>query len=725
IHKFCSSNGSLFIRKIDKFTFKTIHSYPEEFNIYLEEKDFELFTNGESVNIADEGSFGLPNGYKFVVIPISTIEIIGGFCIFINNNLLNEDYLEILENIRISINNRLKILSLSEEVNKKSHQFNTIMETIPNSILYFEENGKFVWLNSLAKKMLNIPEEIDKPEIISQAMNSFRNKANNREEILQTAIQLFGNKDVSIKDWYWLFGNPINLVYKVFVLSTTYQNTKGQVWVFENFTSNYLADEKLKKLNEEIKEKITTAENANNAKSEFLANMSHELRTPLNSIIGFSQLILQSGDINKTEKEHVEFIYRSGNHLLSLINDILDLSKIEAGKYELYYTNFSLPSLILTISKMIEIKAIEKGLAYEVAQSPEIPKFIKFDEQKLKQVLLNLLSNAVKYTDKGDVLFSISSSDGKGSKDKKVKFSIKDTGREIPQEFINDIFIPFQQLTSTKKFIQGTGLGLSITKSFVEMMGSQINVQSEFGKGSVFSFEIEVEEVESHIEEGINLEEVIGYNGDRKKALIVDDNLVNRILLQKSLRKLGFDLTEAITGEDALEKIGEFHPDIVFMDLRMPGMGGIEAISTIRKNGNYDNIKLVATSASAFNETRNKCIEVGADDFLPKPIQYSELISKLTTCLKLDWITKEKKGGQIDKKEQAPDYKKIIESGLLNQLLNSSKKGDISKIEEDLTTLKTKFPEYTNLWARYDKFINHFEINLLIENLNNLLGEKK
>ncbi len=719
LHKYSNSKGSIFYQRIDHITVRNIISHPKEFNIDLEEEFFYIFDSKNKIEILEAENFGFTGNLSLIILPILSGEKASAFVLLIEKESISKDFLFFLDNANAALAQRFIANRMLEDIALKKHQSNIIMQTIPEAVIYFEENGNFVWLNNLAKNLLKIEGEFLKPDIVSSAMIRLRNAAINSDEINQVGNRIFQEGNSEIKNWYWIYGEPVDLVYQVSVFKTAYKNSNGQIWVFTDITNRYLANERLLELNKEIKEKIILAENANNAKSTFLANMSHELRTPLNSILGFSQILLQSNEINNNDKEHIRFIQKSGEHLLSLINDVLDLSKIEAGKFELQFSIFSLHSLIFTIGKMLEIKAIEKGLGFEVIISPNTPSFVIFDERKLKQVLLNVLSNAIKYTDKGEVVLSLNLIRQEGNK-ARISFSIQDTGRGIAKSDIESIFMPFQQITTNSQYVQGTGLGLSITKSLVEAMGSEIKVESELGKGSQFSFEIEFEIPENNQEEAISFDEVIGYKGNRKKILIVDDNIMNRILFERMLRGIGFLIEHGESGKDALSKIDIFFPDLIFIDLRMPGISGLDLIKIIKDNPKYKDIKLIATSASAFNETRNKCIEAGADDFIIKPIQFSELITKITPCLKIEWIIIESKHPQVEDNKNIP---LSIDKNLLNQLLDSAKQGEIATIETNLKFLKEKYPDQNPIWEKFEKYTNHFEINLLIESLNQLIGE--
>ncbi|MBD2527606.1 hybrid sensor histidine kinase/response regulator [Nostoc sp. FACHB-133] len=382
------------------------------------------------------------------------------------------------------------------------------------------------------------------------------------------------------------------------------------------------------------------AQSANRAKSEFLANMSHELRTPLNGILGYTQILKRDKSLIALEKDSLDIIYQCGNHLLNLINDILDLSKIEARKMELYSSDFRFPKFLKEITEICHIRAKEKGIFLIYEPLTPLPMGVKGDEKRLRQVLINLLSNAVKFTDIGGVTFKVGYYDGK------MRFQVQDTGIGIATEQLEKIFLPFQQVLDHSRKIEGTGLGLTISRQLVQMMGGELKVKSTLGKGSVFFFDLDLPEVEqpTHVNQG-EQRTIIGYKGERRKVLIADDKLENWLVLVGMLQPLGFEIVSATDGQDCLNKARDLKPDVIFMDLKMPIMSGLEATRQIRQL--QPNVVVIATSSSVFDLEQQKSFEAGCNDFLPKPIKLEELLEKLQLYLKLEWIYQESNAAQV------------------------------------------------------------------------------
>ena len=382
------------------------------------------------------------------------------------------------------------------------------------------------------------------------------------------------------------------------------------------------------------------AEAANRAKSEFLANMSHELRTPLNGVIGYAQILQRAKTLNDEDRSRIEIIHQCGTHLLTLINDILDLSKIEARKVELTPTDFHLPAFLQGVAEMCRIRAELKGIRFRYESASELPMGIRADEKRLRQVLINLLSNAIKFTDAGSVTFTVSfGSEGK------IRFEVRDTGIGVPPEKLEAIFQPFEQVSDSRRQSEGTGLGLAISQEIVELMGSTIQVQSEVGVGSIFWFDVELIQASEWVKTAQTDRhgQIIGIKDRHPKILVVDDKWENRSVISNLLSPIGFDVSEAMNGNEGWQKVLELHPDLIITDLLMPDIDGFELINQIRASESFKDLIVIVSSASVFEADQYRSIEAGGNDFLPKPVLAIELLQKLQHHLHLEWIYEEQK----------------------------------------------------------------------------------
>ena len=380
------------------------------------------------------------------------------------------------------------------------------------------------------------------------------------------------------------------------------------------------------------------AEVANQAKSIFLANMSHELRTPLNAILGYTQILKRDKSLGERQTAGLDTIQQSGAQLLGLINDILDLSKIEAGKFELYPETVSLQEFLQSIADIIRIKAEERNLLLVFEVSSDLPQYIRIDEKRLRQVLLNLLGNAVKFTDDGKVRFRVSRLPGTETCGR-LRFEVEDTGIGIDDSQRKVLFRRFEQVGDVHRRAGGTGLGLAISYQLVHLMGGDIQLESRVGQGSRFWFDIDMPLEVVKPDAAVFAERtIIGYQGPRKKVLIADDVRANRTVLVDLLVPLGFEVMEAENGQEALEKASLWHPDFIVMDIVMPVMDGLEAIYRLRQLPAFKNVPLAAASASATSLEAEKCLAVGASAFMPKPIDFNKLLQQLDKLLQLTWI---------------------------------------------------------------------------------------
>lgn len=402
------------------------------------------------------------------------------------------------------------------------------------------------------------------------------------------------------------------------------------------------------------------AELASKAKSEFLANMSHEIRTPLNAVLGFAELLRENLTGNEKHENYITGILTSGKNLLSLINDILDLSKIEAGKMELVYEPVNPYAVISDIKQIFYIKTKEKNLYFDIYVDPKLPKSILMDETRLRQVLFNLVGNAVKFTSKGGIKVSAHSisKDSIGSSFD-IIFEVEDTGIGISKNQTEIIFEEFRQQEgqSTRKY-GGTGLGLAITKRLVEMMNGTIKVKSELGKGSTFSIifrDISVSSVEYIESETIKEEELKKIKFEKITVLMVEDIESNRILLKEHLNYYNFNIIEAQNGEDGVLKAREFKPDLILMDIQMPVLDGFQASKLIKETPGLENTPIIAITAFGFKEDEKRYGK-NFDGYLRKPLSKINLTTELMKHLKYEKLN------IVDKKEEQKSIK--FENGI-------------------------------------------------------------
>jgi signal transduction histidine kinase/DNA-binding response OmpR family regulator len=377
------------------------------------------------------------------------------------------------------------------------------------------------------------------------------------------------------------------------------------------------------------------AEVANKAKSAFLASMSHELRTPLNAILGYAQILQRDKHWSEREIAGLTTIRQSGEHLLTLINDLLDLSKIEAGKFELYASAVDLSTLLQVVVDITRVKTEQKSLSFECDVQDNLPA-VQVDEKRLRQVLLNLLGNAVKFTDCGKIVLVVHCNPLDDTSARLV-FEVRDTGIGMEPDQLETIFRPFEQVGDVQRRYGGTGLGLSVSRQLVRLMGSDIHVTTVPGQGSVFRFELIVPLAIEVIQRVSNPATITGYNGPLKSVLIVDDVAANRAMLADLFGGIGFAIAEAGDGQEAVSMALEQEPDVVLMDIHMPVMDGLEATRRIRANGSSWKMPIIAISASAAEEDEREALDAGVSAFMTKPIVEAKLLEHVRRFLGLTW----------------------------------------------------------------------------------------
>jgi signal transduction histidine kinase/DNA-binding NarL/FixJ family response regulator len=390
------------------------------------------------------------------------------------------------------------------------------------------------------------------------------------------------------------------------------------------------------------------ADAASQAKSEFLASMSHELRTPLNGILGYANILERMLASDPRARDGLRVIRASGEHLLTLINDVLDLASIEAGKMELSPRYVNLSVLARTAANVCRVRAEHKGLAFTYTLEGGALGGVRADEKRLMQVVLNLLGNAIKFTEQGRVHFAVSvqaeaAAPARGRAPRRtVRFRVEDTGPGIAPAHVARIFEPFERLADHDATAEGTGLGLSICKRIVEHMAGQIEVESELGKGSVFTVTLHLPEAVSDAEaEALGWESITGYRGERRAVLVVDDSADNRAVVRDLLEPLGFEVSEAEDGAQAVQLAGERLPALIVMDVVMPVMDGYEATRRLRQDPAHEGVVIIASSARVAEAEVKRSRAAGCDDFLPKPVDIDAALAMIARHLGIDWIRAE------------------------------------------------------------------------------------
>ena len=521
-----------------------------------------------------------------------------------------------------------------EDLRESEKRYRSLAENSMVGILQITPEGAPIYVNPAMLEMIDVddPARLEGKTIFDFTVPVYHETlAKEMEKRYQNISTIYEIEIVSLK----------GIRKRVMVSGASIMGEDGRL---ESIISSVIDITQRKHAEEELKKAKNVAEKANLAKSIFLANMSHELRTPLNAILGFSELMTRDSNLSAEQLSNLETIGRSGEHLLALINDVLELSKIEAGQVVLHTENFDLYHLLFVIEEMFNLRAKEKGLSLVVERSSDVPRFIHADQGKLRQSLINIMENAVKFTTQGGITLRVT------SEGHTIFFEVEDTGVGIAQDELDRVFDVFGQSASGQRAKQGSGLGIPISQKFVRMMGGGLTVESEVGKGTIFRLDVQVEKADNADVATSGLERrVVGLAPDQPqyRLLVVEDNDISRKLLVALLKKIGFEVREAVDGQDAVKVWEEWQPHLIWMDMRMPVMDGHEATkiikATINNQSSAIDTKIIALSASAFEEDKIKALEYGCNGFVRKPFRESDIFEKMLKHLGVRFVYEEEK----------------------------------------------------------------------------------
>jgi PAS domain S-box-containing protein len=616
----------------------------------------------------------------------------------------NDEFTSIYSEINKLIDKQNALLKSSEEKLEK------IVEHAADPIISFHENGDIHVFNPAAEDFfgyaeseiegVNMMDLIDFPDAIREECRLDR----------KPFIDYIINSDRKIKRFTGVHKNGKLLPMEANVSISETSHGPHFTAIIRDVAGQI-------EFEETLKEARVQAENANRMKSEFLANMSHELRTPLNAVLGFTQLLSTDKNLTDGQLEKINTISRSGEHLLALINDILDISKIESGKTEMHETVFDLNRFVEDLKDMFILKCKSKGLSFYVEYAGDIPPYVIGDLGKLRQIMINIIGNAVKFTSEGGISILVGEEKGR------IRFSVNDTGKGIPSEEIGKILQPFMQ-SSNVDHEGGTGLGLAITNSFINLMGGKLEIKSEAGSGSTFSFSLPLKVSEEAPEEESSLGKVLSIKDNRAvKALIVDDKVNNRLILKTMLENVGFITMEAENGLQAVERTVEFDPAMIFMDIKMPVMDGYKAVGKIKATEQGKGITIFALTASAFRHDEQKIFESGFDGFLPKPFKLESLYKIIADKTDVEFEYENALPEEVVKKADPEklDFGRI--AGLLSE--EELQALDDTILINDFTALKEQASGFTDRKELSDfiAILNRYADNFNDAGLENLIEE--
>jgi PAS domain S-box-containing protein len=616
----------------------------------------------------------------------------------------------------------LRLLSAKEKL---------LLSSLAEGVYGVNSQGECIFFNPAALEMLGFAEsEVIGKDAHSTFHEEFEGHAFHAAESCPIHLTLQDGKKRELEDSFMRKNGPPLPVFLGISAMLDGETIVGAVVVFQDISERLQAEEARRRYRDQLEQTIEkrtaelrlardAAEAANKAKSVFLANMSHELRTPLNAILGFSAMLRREPALTKSQYEKLDIINRSGDHLLTLINDVLEVSKIEAGRMQLELSTFDLGVMIRDVTDMMRQRAKEKGLRLLLDQSSDFPRYIRGDEARLRQVLINLLGNAVKYTIEGGVTIRLGV---KVSSPDHLLIEVEDTGPGITPENQQRLFSPFVTV-SDDVALSGTGLGLTISRHFVELMGGEISVDSTPGKGSIFRIDLKVEaaleeEVEA-LKERIPAGEVVGVapGTPSYRILITEDQQEAQLLLSELMSRLGMEVRVAGDGAQAVQLFREWRPHLIWMDRRMPVMDGKDATRAIRKLPGGEAVKIVAVTASVFVEQQEEMLASGMDGFVRKPYRFHEIYDALTEQLGVKYVyasTSPEEQGEPPATLKAGDFD-TLPAALREELLSALEHLDTEHIYDLILQIEKHDQSLSRTLMRYT---DNFDYPTIIDALS-------
>jgi PAS domain S-box-containing protein len=584
----------------------------------------------------------------------------------------------------------------------------TLVEYAPSAIaMYDVDAGRFVQVNQKAVELFGLDREallrIGPLELSPERQPDGRLTIAVAEEKIEDALR----GGTPTFQWMHRIGDKLIPceIHLVRLPSTSRKLLRANI---TDITERLRTEEQLRLAKE-------AAEASNRAKSEFLANMSHELRTPLNSVLGYSQLLRAQGALSEAQTQALAVIQQSGEHLLGLIDDTLDMAKIEAGILELQPVDFDLPELLDGVAAIMGSKAAAKGLSFTCERLSDLPARVYCDPRRLRQVLTNLLDNAIKYTASGGVALKT------GILEERVRFAVEDTGIGIRSEHLSEIFTVFHQVRNGRTSSEGTGLGLAICQRLVKLMGGELRVVSTPGEGSRFWFDLELPEISRTLLPRQN-EPVIVVRGEGRRVLVVEDDPASRNLFRDLLSPLGFEVFEACDGPEGLRQAQTLRPDAILMDMRIPGLDGLEATRRIRARAELRATVIIAISASAFEHNRERCLAAGCDAFLAKPFRRERLLALLSQHLRLTPVSgRESLDPPTADTVKIPDARITPSPEHLRGLLEAARRGDRRSLTEQALRVQALDDEYRPFVTEVRRLADGFQMKRLREWLTECL----